>query len=66
VKVTLHRSGQEDVIAHVPDRSFFPLQVHMGDRVVARWAVEDVHILRVVGERPYAQAVTPSLPMTLD
>jgi putative spermidine/putrescine transport system ATP-binding protein len=64
-KVTLHRSGYEDVIAHVPDRSFFPMQMRMGDHVVARWSVEDVHVLRAVGERPYAQALTASLPMTL-
>jgi putative spermidine/putrescine transport system ATP-binding protein len=64
VKVTLHRSRQEDVIAHVPDRSFFPLQVHMGDRVVARWAIEDVHLLRAVGELPYDQALAAPLSCT--
>jgi ABC-type Fe3+/spermidine/putrescine transport system ATPase subunit len=45
VKVTVHRSGHEDVIAHVPDRGFFPMQVRLGDRVLARWSVDDVHIL---------------------
>jgi putative spermidine/putrescine transport system ATP-binding protein len=64
VKVTIHRSGHEDVIAHVPDRGFFPLQVHLGDRVVARWSVEDVHTLRAVGGRPYDQALTGSLSRT--
>jgi hypothetical protein len=64
VKVTIHRSGHEDMIAHVPDRGFFPMQVQMGDRVVARWSVEDVHILRAVGARPYDQALTVSLSST--
>jgi hypothetical protein len=64
VKVTIHRSGYEDVIAHVPDRSFFPMQVHLGDRVLARWAVEDVHLLRSVGGRPYDHALTASLSRT--
>ena len=49
VKVTVHRSGHEDVIAHVPDRSFFPMHVQLNDRVVARWSIADVHILRAVG-----------------
>ena len=57
VKVTMHRSEHEDVIAHVSDHTFFPLQVHVGDRVVARWAVEDVHRLQAVGQRPYDQAL---------
>src|SRR5919108_2111643 len=45
VKVTVHRPGHEDVIAHMSDRAFFPLQVTKGDWVVARWSVEDVHLL---------------------
>jgi hypothetical protein len=49
VKVTVHRSGHEDVIAHVPDRSFFPMHVQLNDRVVVRWSIEDVHLLRAVG-----------------
>jgi putative spermidine/putrescine transport system ATP-binding protein len=51
VKMTIHRSGHEDVIAHMSDRGFFPMQVQMGDRVVVRWLVEDVHLLRSVGGR---------------
>jgi putative spermidine/putrescine transport system ATP-binding protein len=66
VKVTVHRAGHEDVIAHVPDRSFFPMQVQVGDRVMVRWSVEDVHVLRAVGERPYDHTVITSSPMTLD
>jgi putative spermidine/putrescine transport system ATP-binding protein len=64
VKVTIHRSGHEDVIAHLSDRAFFPMQVHLGDPMVARWSVEDVHILRAVGGRPYDQALTASLSCT--
>ena len=64
VKVTVHRSGHEDVIAHVSDRAFFPLQVHMGDRVVAHWAVEDAHILQTVGERPYDPALAAPMSYT--
>jgi putative spermidine/putrescine transport system ATP-binding protein len=64
VKVTIHRSGHEDLIAHLSDRAFFPTQMHMGDRVVARWSVEDVHLLRAepgrvdnsaVGGQPYGK-----------
>jgi putative spermidine/putrescine transport system ATP-binding protein len=57
VKVTVHRSGHEDVIAHLSDRAFFPMQVHLGDPVVARWSLEDVHLLGTVGGRPYDQAL---------
>jgi putative spermidine/putrescine transport system ATP-binding protein len=57
VKVTIHRSGHEDVIAHLSDRAFFPMQVRLGDRVVARWSIEDVHLLGTVGGRPYDQAL---------
>jgi putative spermidine/putrescine transport system ATP-binding protein len=45
VKLTMHRSGHEDMIAHLSDRVFFAMQVKMGDRVVGRWSVEDVHLL---------------------
>jgi putative spermidine/putrescine transport system ATP-binding protein len=64
VKVTIHRSGHEVLIAHLSDRAFFPTQMHMGDRVVARWSVEDVHLLRAepgrvdnsaVGGQPYGK-----------
>jgi putative spermidine/putrescine transport system ATP-binding protein len=57
VKVTIHRSGHEDVIAHLSDRAFFPMQVRLGDRVVARWSIDDVHLLGTVGGRPYDQAL---------
>jgi hypothetical protein len=61
VKVSIHRSGQEDVVAHVSDHAFFPLQVQVGGRVMARWGVEDVHLLQAVGERPYDQALATPL-----
>jgi putative spermidine/putrescine transport system ATP-binding protein len=62
VKVTIHRSGHGEVIAHLPDRAFFPMKLNVGDPVVARWSVEDVHLLHAergrgddsaVGGRPY-------------
>ena len=64
VKVTIHRPGPEDLIAHLSDRAFFPMQVNMGDCVVARWSVDDVHLLHAqcepgddgaVSARPYAR-----------
>ena len=45
VKVTLQRPGHEDVVAHVAESDFFTQHLGMGDRVVARWAAEDVHLL---------------------
>jgi putative spermidine/putrescine transport system ATP-binding protein len=60
VKVTIHRAGHEDLIAHLADHAFFRMRMQRGDRVVARWAVEDVHLLRAVGGRPYDQALTAS------
>jgi TOBE domain len=60
VKVTIHRAGHEDLIAHLPDHAFFLMRMQRGDRVMARWAVEDVHLLRAVGGRPYDQALTAS------
>jgi putative spermidine/putrescine transport system ATP-binding protein len=64
VKVTIHRSEHEDVIAHLSDRTFFPMRVQMGDRVVARWSIEDVHLLDTVGGRPYDQALAAPPPCT--
>jgi hypothetical protein len=63
-KASLHRSGHEDVKTHTPDRRIFPLLVHLGDRVAARWSVEDVHLLRPVGGRPYDRAMTMPLSRT--
>jgi putative spermidine/putrescine transport system ATP-binding protein len=45
VKVTMQRPGHEDVVAHVADSDFFTQPLDIGDRVVARWAAEDVHLL---------------------
>jgi putative spermidine/putrescine transport system ATP-binding protein len=64
VKVTIHRSAHEDLIAHLSDRAFIPMKLNVGDRVVARWSVEDVHLLHTergrvessaVGGRPYGE-----------
>jgi putative spermidine/putrescine transport system ATP-binding protein len=45
VKVTMQRPGYEDFVAHVADSDFFTQPLDIGDRVVARWAAEDVHLL---------------------
>src|SRR5215471_4195095 len=45
VKVTIQRPEQEDFVAHVADGDFFTQHVDLGDRVVALWATEDVHLL---------------------
>jgi putative spermidine/putrescine transport system ATP-binding protein len=45
VKVTIQRSGHEDFVANLAGSDFFTKQVDIGDRVVARWSVEDVHLL---------------------
>jgi putative spermidine/putrescine transport system ATP-binding protein len=57
VKVTIQRSGHEDFVAHLADRDFFTQQVDIGDRVVARWAVEDVHVLETEADHTPARAV---------
>ncbi|MGQ4809536.1 Vitamin B12 import ATP-binding protein BtuD [Candidatus Entotheonellaceae bacterium PAL068K] len=59
VKVTIHRPGHEDLVAHLSDRDFFTNRVDISDRVVARWSAEDVHLLqaergcRTAVGRPY-------------
>jgi putative spermidine/putrescine transport system ATP-binding protein len=45
VKVTIRRPGYEDFVAHLADSDFFTKRLAIGDRVVARWSVEDVHLL---------------------
>ncbi|HSF30745.1 MAG TPA: TOBE domain-containing protein, partial [Candidatus Tectomicrobia bacterium] len=45
LKVTIHTSGHEDFIATLSDSTFFRKPVSRGDRVVARWAIDDVHLL---------------------
>jgi hypothetical protein len=32
-------------VAHLADSDFFAERLAIGDRVVARWSVEDVHLL---------------------
>jgi len=65
VKVTIQRPGHEDFVAHVADSDFFTQHLDLGDRVVARWAAEDVHLLeteqgcqpvRAVVDQSYRQA----------
>jgi putative spermidine/putrescine transport system ATP-binding protein len=45
VKVTIQRPEHEDCVAYVADSDFFTQHLDIGDRVVARWAAEDVHLL---------------------
>jgi putative spermidine/putrescine transport system ATP-binding protein len=53
VKVTIQRPEHEDFVAHVDDSDFFTQPLDIGDRVVARWTVEDVHLLETEqGHRP--------------
>jgi putative spermidine/putrescine transport system ATP-binding protein len=49
VKVTIHRAGHDAFIAHLPDRDFFAQPVQQGDRVRARWSIDEVHLL---GQEP--------------
>src|SRR5262249_37748531 len=45
VKVTIQHPEHEDFVAHVADSDFFTQHLDLGDPVMARWAVEDVHLL---------------------
>jgi putative spermidine/putrescine transport system ATP-binding protein len=45
VKITLQRPGREDFVAHLADSDFFTKQLAIGDRVMARWSVEAIHLL---------------------
>jgi putative spermidine/putrescine transport system ATP-binding protein len=45
LKVTIQRSGDEDFIANLTDSIFLYKPVNIGDRVMARWSLEDVHVL---------------------
>jgi putative spermidine/putrescine transport system ATP-binding protein len=51
VKVTIRRTDHEDFVAHLTDSDFFTKRVDIGDRVVARWSVADVHLLEVAQDR---------------
>ena len=43
--MTIRRTEHEDFVAHLTDSDFFTKRVDIGDRVVARWSVADVHLL---------------------
>ena len=45
VKVTLDIEGWPDFVANVTDERFFAEPVDIGDKVLARWSPNDVHIL---------------------
>ena len=48
--------GHEDFVANLDDSAFFAQQLDIGDRVVARWSVEDVHLLRPERSREQGRA----------
>jgi len=50
VKVTVGREGAESFVAFVPDGRFFTKPVTEGDRVIARWSVEAIHLLEHAGD----------------
>ena len=59
VKMTMQRPGHEDFVAHVADSAFFTQYLNIGDRVVARWAAEDVHLLETAqAPRPPRRILT--------
>jgi putative spermidine/putrescine transport system ATP-binding protein len=58
VKVTLQRPEHEDFVASLADSDFFAQHLDIGDRVVARWAVADVHLL----ETAPACTTIPAVP----
>jgi putative spermidine/putrescine transport system ATP-binding protein len=45
VKVTVERQEAESFVAYIPDDRFFAKPVTEGDRVIARWPMEDIHPL---------------------
>jgi hypothetical protein len=45
VKVAIRRTDHEDFVAYLTDSDFFTKRVDIGDWVVARWSVADVHLL---------------------
>jgi hypothetical protein len=51
VKITLQRPGYEDFVAHLADSDFFTKQLTIGDRVIARWSVEAIHLLEAEQSR---------------
>jgi hypothetical protein len=66
VKVTIQRPGPEDFVAHLADSDFFNQHVHIGDRVLARWTVEDVHRLETEADHTPALVVGQPYGRTCD
>jgi hypothetical protein len=61
VKVTIQRPEHEDFVAHIADSDFFTQHMDIGDRVVARWAVEDVHLLETEQGRKPARRILAAM-----
>ena len=57
VKVTIQRPEPEDFVAHLADSDFFNQHVDIGDPVVARWTVEDVHVLETEADHTPTRAM---------
>jgi putative spermidine/putrescine transport system ATP-binding protein len=51
VKISLQRPRHEDFVAHLADSDFFTKQLAIGDRVMARWSVEAIHLLEAEHRR---------------
>ena len=45
VKVTLEAPGNEEFVANVPDARFFSESIDIGDKAVASWEADEVHLL---------------------
>jgi hypothetical protein len=45
IKVSIQRPGHEDFTAQLADSDFFSKRVGIGDRVMARWAIAEAHLL---------------------
>jgi putative spermidine/putrescine transport system ATP-binding protein len=50
VKVTVEREGAENFVAYIPDDFFSAKPVTEGDRVIARWSAEAIHLLLHEGD----------------
>jgi putative spermidine/putrescine transport system ATP-binding protein len=61
VKVTIQRPEHEDFVAHVADSDFFTQHLDIGDRVLARWAAQDVHLLETEQVRKPAQRILAAM-----
>ena len=45
VKITVDLANNEEFVAYVPDDAYFQDPIDIGDRVIARWQTQDLHLL---------------------